>query len=258
MTPNENCCACKELAAQSRPPQSAANACKDTPGFVDKYGGTCKDYQAAGNHPSWCLNYGNDGDFGMTPNKNCCVCKAIAATVQQAVSASKSPMSGPSSPSKSEGLFTGPSPPNQQTLPPSKQPTLRPTSLPIENGNLFNGPSPNVQQSSPPSKPPTLRPSLLPTLRPSNKATPKPSVLPTTSLPSSNAPMDTTLISSDALADIPTISPSGPPTVSELNIISYSNCQSLMYLCYLLFSSLPCRPSRLVSHHPSLSVVARL
>ena len=39
------------------------------------YDGICEDYELPGNE-AWCRGYGNDGDAGMTPNKNCCVCKA--------------------------------------------------------------------------------------------------------------------------------------------------------------------------------------
>ena len=39
------------------------------------YDGICEDYELPGNE-AWCRYYGNAGDGGMTPNENCCVCKA--------------------------------------------------------------------------------------------------------------------------------------------------------------------------------------
>ena len=44
------------------------------------YGGSCEDYALPGNE-AWCGAYGNDGEVGMTPNENCCVCKQICASV---------------------------------------------------------------------------------------------------------------------------------------------------------------------------------
>ena len=63
------------------PPQqiiSPHTVCVDTPGYKDKYNDGCKEYEADGHHPSWCLEYGAHGEAGKTPNENCCVCKEIS------------------------------------------------------------------------------------------------------------------------------------------------------------------------------------
>ena len=43
---------------------------------VDIYGGTCDEYELPGNE-AWCRAYGNDGEAGLTPNENCCVCSKL-------------------------------------------------------------------------------------------------------------------------------------------------------------------------------------
>ena len=47
--------------------------CVDAPAYLDMYGGTCAEYELPGNE-NWCGGYGNDGEAGMTPNENCCIC----------------------------------------------------------------------------------------------------------------------------------------------------------------------------------------
>ena len=54
---------------------TTTTTCTDTPNYLDMYGSTCAEYELPGNE-AWCGGYGNDGDVGMTPNKNCCVCRA--------------------------------------------------------------------------------------------------------------------------------------------------------------------------------------
>ena len=221
MTPNENCCACNELIA----------TCKDTPGYVDIYGDSCKDYESVANYPSWCTDNGNDGESVMTPNENCCVCKKlITAVAQQLVPPSESPTLHPSpppttqqtmqpslSPSRQPTLrpietvsfSIGPPPAVQQLSPPSKGPTSRPIESvsfnigPPPTVSFSIGPPPTVQQSSPPSKRPTLRPSI-------------PSILPTTALPPFQTTEESTAKSTSTPTDIPTVSPSGRPSLPSV------------------------------------------
>ena len=40
------------------------------------YGGTCDEYELPGNE-AWCRAYGNDGEAGLAPNENCCVCSKL-------------------------------------------------------------------------------------------------------------------------------------------------------------------------------------
>ena len=55
---------------------STLSACVDTPNYLDMYGGACAEYELPGNE-AWCRGYGSDGEEGMTPNENCCVCKTL-------------------------------------------------------------------------------------------------------------------------------------------------------------------------------------
>ena len=52
--------------------------CTNTPAFSDNWGGGCAEYESPNNYPSWCEAYGNEGEEGMTPNENCCICKELA------------------------------------------------------------------------------------------------------------------------------------------------------------------------------------
>ena len=56
-------------------------SCEDTPGFVDLYGDDCEYYAYEANYPQACEAFGNssnaNGENGMTPNDNCCVCKEL-------------------------------------------------------------------------------------------------------------------------------------------------------------------------------------
>jgi len=60
--------------------EQSSSLCKDTPNYLDMYGGTCEDYSLDENE-AWCGGYGNDGKVGETPNENCCVCKQQAITI---------------------------------------------------------------------------------------------------------------------------------------------------------------------------------
>ena len=66
-----------ELSTGRMPPTSVA-LCTDTPGYIDMYGDGCEYYETYEGQPSGCLDYGNYGDAGMTPNENCCVCKGLS------------------------------------------------------------------------------------------------------------------------------------------------------------------------------------
>ena len=67
-------------------PQQEVEPCIDTPNYLDMYNGGCDLYELEGNE-AWCEAYGNDGEAGMKPNENCCVCKAKAKV--KAISVSK-------------------------------------------------------------------------------------------------------------------------------------------------------------------------
>ena len=54
--------------------QQEEESCIDTPGYLDIYNGGCVLYELSENE-AWCEAYGNNGEVGMTPNENCCVCK---------------------------------------------------------------------------------------------------------------------------------------------------------------------------------------
>mmetsp|Transcript_37653 Transcript_37653/g.69184 ORF Transcript_37653/g.69184 Transcript_37653/m.69184 type:complete len:1210 (+) Transcript_37653:238-3867(+) len=57
---------------------SPSTDCTDTPGYIDMYGDGCEYYETDDGQSSGCLDDGNDGDAGMTPNENCCVCKGLS------------------------------------------------------------------------------------------------------------------------------------------------------------------------------------
>lgn len=54
----------------------ATPPCLNTLNYLDIYGGTCDEYELPGNE-AWCRAYGNDGEAGLTPNENCCVCSKL-------------------------------------------------------------------------------------------------------------------------------------------------------------------------------------
>ncbi|KAL9183315.1 hypothetical protein ACHAXT_005102 [Thalassiosira profunda] len=83
-TPNENCCPCRGLAPPPPSPQASMQPtpCTDTPGFLDMYGDNCAYYGGEENYPQACEAFGNNGEEGMTPNANCCVCKGLVESVR--------------------------------------------------------------------------------------------------------------------------------------------------------------------------------
>ena len=69
----------KPTTLEPTPVPETFSECTDTPNYLDMWGGGCGDYELPGNE-AWCRAYGNMGEEGNTPNKNCCACKALVET----------------------------------------------------------------------------------------------------------------------------------------------------------------------------------